>query len=165
MYINNEIARPGLSTNGSAQTAGRPAGRLGSPWLARLGVVGLDLAPQTATRAPKKAEWASNMVSMEFKMAHSAFKSKDRRLDWLDMAAPGALAGSIWPRLARSGCPWRPGWLELALLGVLAGSIWLLWSLLGALPGHRKPKRLAFRLSASMLPASCALERFLMPQI
>ena len=30
---------------------------------------------------------------------------------------------------------------------------------------QRKPQRLAFRLSASMLPASCALERLLMPQI
>ena len=33
----------------------------------------------------------------------------------------GALAGSIWPRLARSGCHWRPCWLDLASFG----SIWL----------------------------------------
>ena len=38
-----------------------------------------------------------------------------------------ALAGWIWPRLARSGCPGRPGCLDSAapILGALAGSTWL----------------------------------------
>ncbi len=76
----------------------------------------------------------------------------------------GALAGSIWPRLARSGCPWRPGWLELALLGALAGSIWLPWSLLGALTGsiwlltNAPTTRLAKKticLSTTCLDAAC----------
>ena len=35
-----------------------------------------------------------------------------------------ALAGSMWPRAARSGCPGRSGWLALDALGAL-GSPWL----------------------------------------
>ena len=35
-----------------------------------------------------------------------------------------ALAGSIWPRAARSGCPGRSGWLALDALGA-PGSPWL----------------------------------------
>ena len=35
-----------------------------------------------------------------------------------------ALAGSIWPRVARSGCPGRSGWLALDALGA-PGSPWL----------------------------------------
>ena len=46
-------------------------------------------------------------------------------LEWLDLAALCALAGSIW-------LPW-------SLLGALAGSIWLLCSLLGALAGSNWP--------------------------
>ena len=38
-------------------------------------------------------------------------------LDWLDLAALGALARSIW--------------LSWSLMGALAGSIWLLWAPLG----------------------------------
>ena len=42
-----------------------------------------------------------------------------------DLAPPGwlrvASCGSIWPRLARSGCPWRPCWFDLAS----TCSIWL----------------------------------------
>ena len=97
-------------------------------------------------------------------------------LDWLDLAAPGA-PGSPW--LARSGFDW----LDLAALGAQLerpgrpATCWLarsgcqrsLWApsnaWLARSACQRKPQRLAFRLSASMLPASCALERLLMPQI
>ena len=92
---------------------------------------------------------------------------------WLLCALLGALAGSIWPWLARFGCPARsraPWLARFRRNCAQLGSIWLLCSLLAALAGYRRPKRLAFRLSASMLPASmlpasCDLERFLMPQI
>ena len=49
-------------------------------------------------------------------------------LNWLDLAAPGALAVSIWPRMARSACSWHPCWVDLAALcgpGRPTGSIWL----------------------------------------
>ena len=49
-------------------------------------------------------------------------------LNWLDLAAPGAIAGSIWPRMARSACSWHPCWVDLAALcgpGRPPGSIWL----------------------------------------
>ena len=64
------------------------------------------------------------------------------RSGWLDLAsratwAPGhstwlALAGSIWLRLARSGCPGRPARAAWAPSNVLAGSIWLPTLALGA---------------------------------
>ena len=85
------------------------------------------------------------------------------RPGWLDLA----------PWLARSGFDW----LDLAALGALAGSICLPWSRLGALTGSiwllttAPTTRLAKKIDlliddpASMLPASCALERFFMPQI
>ena len=55
-----------------------------------------------------------------------------RSLPWAPWLArfggPGrfwlALAGSIWPRMARSGCPGRSGWLALDALGA-PGSPWL----------------------------------------
>ena len=43
----------------------------------------------------------------------------------------GALAGSIWPRLARSGCSERPGSLDLAVLVALGRSGWLDLAALG----------------------------------
>ena len=71
-------------------------------------------------------------------------------LEWLDLAAPGFLAGSIW--------------LLCALLGAPTGSIWL--------PNEctidtKKQTKIDLLIDdpASMLPASCALERFFMPQI
>ena len=88
-------------------------------------------------------------------------------LDWLALAAPGALAGSIWPRLARSGCPCCPGWLDLAALCAPGRPSWL------DLAANdypidtisKKKNDLLIDDPASMLPASCALERFFMPQI
>ena len=88
------------------------------------------------------------------------------RPGWLDLAAPGALAGSIWPRMARSACSWHPCWVDLAALcgpGRPTGSIWL--------PNEcpidtisQKKIDLLIDDHASMLPASCALTRFFMPQ-
>ena len=49
-------------------------------------------------------------------------------LNWLDLAAAGALAGSIWPGMARSACSWHPCRVDLAALcgpGRPTGSIWL----------------------------------------
>ena len=49
-------------------------------------------------------------------------------LNWHDLAAPGALAVSIWPRMARSACSWHPCWIDVAALcgpGRPTGSIWL----------------------------------------
>ena len=85
---------------GGARSAGRPAERHGASWLARSGSLG---AP-SATWAPL--------------LARSG-------LDWLALAAPGALAGSICPRLARSGCPCCPGWLDLAALCAPGRPSWL----------------------------------------
>ena len=44
-----------------------------------------------------------------------------------------ALAGSIWPRLARSGCPGRPGCLDLSALVAPGRRGWLNLAALGAL--------------------------------
>ena len=55
----------------------------------------------------------------------------------------------VW--LARFGCPGRPGWLDLAALVAPGRPGWL----------SRAKKRLAFRLSASMLPASMLPTLFL----
>ena len=65
-------------------------------------------------------------------------------LVWLDLAAPAALAGSIW--------------LLCALLGAPAGSIWLPTTALST----RLAKKIDLLIDdlASMLPASCALDRF-----
>ena len=49
-------------------------------------------------------------------------------LNWLNLAAPGAIAGSIWPRMARSACSWHPCWVDLPAScgpGRPTGSIWL----------------------------------------
>ena len=89
--------------------------------------------------------------------------------DWLDLAGlvapghPGWLNLVTLPAPGRPGrlhlvalvAPGRPGWLDLAALVAPGRPGWL----------SKAKKRLAFRLSASMLPASSALERFVMPQI
>ena len=92
---------------------------------------------------------------------------------WLDLASIGSLWLPLAPLLARFGLVW----LDLAAPAALAGSIWLLCALLGApagsiwLPTTTPSTRLAKKNDlliddpASMLPASCALERFFMPQI
>ena len=88
------------------------------------------------------------------------------RPGWLDLEAPGA-SGSPW--LVRCGLE-RP---DLGALGALAGSLWTPWALLArpgwptTAPSTRLAKKidLLFDDPASMLPASCALERFFMPQI
>ena len=95
-YINNEIAQRRLTSNGCAK-----APRASSQWLrappgrpaARLGLAERLGAP-----------W----------LARSG-------LDWLDLAALGALAASIC-------LPW-------SLLGAVAGSIWLPWAPWLALAG------------------------------
>ena len=74
IYIHIEIARR-AGVLGPARSAGRPAKRPGTSWLARSGV------------------------------------------EWLDLAALDALAGSIW--------------LSWLFLGALAGSIWVPWGPLG----------------------------------
>ena len=76
---------------------------------------------------------------------------------WLDPALPGSIWLPLAPLLARSGPPGRPGWLDLAALVAPGRPGWL----------SKAKKRLAFRLSASMLPtsmlpASCDLQCFLM---
>ena len=64
-----------------------------------------------------------------------------------------ALAGSIW--------------LPYALLGALVGSIWVHASTLTTALTTRLAKKIDLLIDdlASTLPASCALERFFMPQI
>ena len=80
------------------------------------------------------------------KLPNEAYELRIRVATWASSRATGpALAGSIWLRLARPGCPERPGspwlarpgleWLDLAALGALAASIWLPRSLSGALAG------------------------------
>ena len=69
--------------------------------------------------------------------------------DWLDLAAPGALAGSIC-------LPWSP-------LGALTGSIWLQTT--AQTTRLAKKNDLLIEDLASTLPASCALDRLFMPQI
>ena len=123
IYINNEIARPGLwILQVRAQLGAQPTlpGRPGWLDLASPGSIWLPLASLVGRPGP----------------------------DWPDLATP-----DIW--LARTGAPGRSGWLDLAALVAPGRPGW---------PSTAK-KRLAFRLSASMLPASCALERLLMPQI
>ena len=99
------------------------------------------------------------------------------RYGWLDLASIGSLWLPLAPLLARSGLDW----LDLDAPGALAGLIWLLCALLGAplarfgcqrvVATTALSKRLAKKIDlliddpASMLPASCALERFFMPQI
>ena len=103
MDINNEIARPGLSTNGSAQTAGRLAGA----WHSR-GQLGDQ---PSALARPGWLDLAST-GSIWLPLAPLLARSG---LDWLDLAAPGALAGSNWPswaswqaRFGCSGRSWAP---------------------------------------------------------
>ena len=87
------------------------------------------------------------------------------RPGWIDLEALGA-SGSPW--LVRSGLEW----LDLGALGALAGSLWTPWALLArpgwptTAPSTRLAKKidLLFDDPASMLPASCALVRFFMPQ-
>ena len=98
-------------------------------------------------------------------------RARPGRPCWLDLASIGSLWLPLAPLLARFGLVW----LDLA---ALAGSIWLLCALLGApagsiwLPTTTPSTRLAKTKNdlliddpAPMLPASCALERFFMPQI
>ena len=87
------------------------------------------------------------------------------RPGWLDLDALGAPCS---PWLARSGLEW----LDLGALGALAGSLWTPWALLArpgwptTAPSTRLAKKidLLFDDPASMLPASFALVRFFMPQ-
>ena len=100
-------------------------------------------------------------------------RARPGRPCWLDLASIGSLWLPLAPLLARFGLVW----LDLAAPAALAGSIWLLCALLGApagsiwLPTTTPSTRLAKKNDlliddpASMLPASCALERFFMPQI
>ena len=101
-------------------------------------------------------------------------RARPGRPCWLDLASIGSLWLPLAPLLARFGLVW----LDLAAPAALAGSIWLLCALLGApagsiwLPTTTPSTRLAKKKNdlliddpASMLPASCALERFFMPQI
>ena len=61
-------------------------------WLARFGVVWLDLAPQTTTWAPKTPDWPSNGVSSEPEMADSAFLSSD----WASLATDLVIRETVW---------------------------------------------------------------------
>ena len=112
---------------GVARAAGHPSRRppasFAATWPVLAGSVGLDCDPG----------------------AHFLAQSG---LDWLDLGAPGALAGSFW--------------LLCALLGAPAGSIWLPTTALST----RLAKKIDLLIDdpASMLPASCALTRFFMPQ-
>ena len=93
---------------------------------------------------------------------------------WDAPRRPGSDFGSIWGRfgvdlgslrtlserrfidyLASMLPTGRPRWLHLAALVALGRPGWL----------SKAKKRLAFRLSASTLPASLALHRYFMPQI
>ena len=95
-------------------------------------------------------------------------------------AKPSDLARRGWPGWRRWALLARSGWFDLAS----SGSIWVPWAFwlarFGrpgrswlALAGQRLPNRhdlqkkidLIFDDPASMLPASCALDRFFMPQI
>ena len=105
-------------------------------------------------------------------------------VSWATGQAPRpALAGSIRPQLARSGCPWRPCWVHLASNGSICGLLALLLGRFGCfvrswashwldLAAQRVPidtisqKKIDLLIDdhASMLPASCSLTRFFMPQ-
>ena len=125
--INNEIARPGLSSwQVRGQLGDQPSGLARPGWL----------------------------------------RPCPGRPGWLDLEAPGA-SGSPW--LVRCGLE-RP---DLGALGALAGSLWTPRALLArpgwptTAPSTRLAKKidLLFDDPASMLPASCALQRFFMPQV
>ena len=93
---------------------------------------------------------------------------------WLDLGSNGSIWPPLAPSLARFGCSVRSWAPQLARFGCPARS-WAPW--LGRFGCKRMPQRLPHRHDwqkkndllfddpASMLPASCALERFFMPQI
>ena len=123
--------------------------RCRAPWLPRFGALGALLGDLgTLLRVSWALLGRSGVPMGRFGVA----------LDALGLLL-GVLAGSIWPQLARSGCPWRPCWLDLALLGALTDSIWLLWSLLATLAGYRKPKNIQL---FDCLPR-CSLPRCCLP--
>ena len=64
-----------------------------------------------------------------------------------------ALAGSIWLRMARSGCPWRPRWFDLAALCAPGRPNWL------HLAALRAPGRPGWvDLVASECPNDCPID-------
>ena len=64
-----------------------------------------------------------------------------------------ALAGSIWLRMARSGCPWRPRWFDLAALCAPGRPNWL------DLAALRAPGRPGWvDLVASDWPIDCPID-------
>ena len=107
--INNEIA--------GARSAGRPAERPGSPWLARSGLDWLDLL-------------ALDVLACSI---------------WLSWSLRGALASAIWLPWTLPGINFAAHVVKVALnamiswpcalLGALAASFLLLWMLLGSLAG------------------------------
>ena len=127
--------------------------------IARRAGVLAELGPARSAGRPAGAAWAP--------------RARPGRPCWLDLASIGSLWLPLAPLLARFGLVW----LDLAAPAALAGSIWLLCAFLGApagsiwLPTTALSTRLAKKIDlliddpASMLPASCALERFFMPQI
>ena len=79
----------------------------------------------------------------------------------------GALAASIWVPCRLLGALAGSIWLPCALLGALVGSIWVQANAPTTALTTRLAKKIDLLIDdpASMLPASCALERFFMPQI
>ena len=127
----------------------------------------LDALSSLSSNRTRAVSWAPSRRSLGAPSATWAPLLARSGLDWLALTAPGALAGSIWPRLARSGCPCCPGWLDLAALCAPGRPSWL-----DLAPNDypidtisQKENDLLIDDPASMLPASCALEHFFMPQI
>ena len=117
---------------------GAPDGQLGAPeapWT----VLGSVLGRPGALRDAPGAILGGFGVQFGVDLGSLRALSERRFIDYLASMLPAG----------------RPRWLHLAALVALGRPGWL----------SKAKKRLAFRLSASMLPASCALERFLMPQI
>ena len=80
-----------------------------------------------STRLVQLASWPAGFRAVSWATGQAPWLARSG-LNWLDLAAPGALAVSIWPRMARSACSWHPCWVDLAALcgpGRPTGSIWL----------------------------------------
>ena len=164
--INNEIARPAVDLRSCALCWATSRATSGA-WLARFGVVWLDLAPQTAIWAPKKTEWASNRASWEPKVADLEFKSSDFLPDRCELARPLRPARATWaPSNAQAGSIWLPT-LALGALQRLAGSTWLLTNAPTTAPSTRLAKKID--VQQDVLPRRCLLRSLcnvsFMPQI